>query len=139
MVPLLVSCSLNKLLVCFWFIINIFGLVHSRVPHGACTPVVSFASILTVDLDIDIVLRGDAVRVPGTAHVPSLVHAADLAQHQPGSIVVRVGRDRAVRALPLDLVRRRQDSHHLVIHSNVESSTYSNAIRHTVGVGQAVQ
>lgn len=78
-------------------------LVYPRVPNWMGTPVVAFMPILTVDPHVHIVLGGGTIRVAGTAHVAALVHLPDVAQHQPGSIVVRVCGDRAVGTLPLDL------------------------------------
>lgn len=67
------------------------------------TPVVAFVPILTVDRHVHIVFGRFSGRVPGTADVASLVIGSDAAQHEAGAVVVRVGRDRAARTLPLDL------------------------------------
>lgn len=56
-------------------------LVNARMSDRLRPPEMAFASILTVDTDIDIVLGGGPVRVPDAANVPSLIRSPNVAQH----------------------------------------------------------
>lgn len=84
-------CSFGSLYsLLFWYYYFVI-LVNPRVPYGTGTSVVAvvaFSPILTVDADVHIILRSSSVRVVGTANIPPLVLAPNVAQHQTIAIVV---------------------------------------------------